>query len=204
MSSQHSSESRERVLLLAEALFSERGYDSVTLRDIAEAIGIRQASLYHHVPGGKEQLYVEVTERGLQRHQAGLEAALATATGIRAQLRAAARWLLSQPPMNLSRLVRSDLPAIAREHADRLLATSYTTLFAPIERALRDADRSAEIRLHNPILLAATFISLIEGIWDADYVGAVRHTHAEMADELIDVLLDGLRPRDEHLPVQQR
>ncbi len=202
MSGQQPSESRERVLLLAEALFSERGYDSVTLRDIAEAIGIRQASLYHHVPGGKEQLYVEVTERGLQRHQAGLEAALATATGIRAQLRAAARWLLSQPPMNLSRFVRSDLPSIAREHADRLLATSYTTLFAPIERALRDADRTAEIKLRSPMLLAATFISLIEGIWDADYVGAVRHTHAEMADELVDVLLDGLRPRDERLPAQ--
>ena len=202
MSGQQPSESRERVLLLAEALFSERGYDSVTLRDIAEASGIRQASLYHHVPGGKEQLYVEVTERGLQRHRVGLEMALAAATGLRAQLRAAARWLLSQPPMNLSRLVRSDLPAIAREHADRLLATSYTTLFAPIERALRDADRVAEIRLHNPTLLAVAFISLIEGIWDADYVGAVRHTHEEMADELIDVFLDGLRPRDEHLPAQ--
>ena len=189
------SESRERVLNLAEALFSERGYDSVTLRDIASGLGIRQASLYHHAPGGKEQLYVEVTERGLRRHQAGLEAAIRDTSGLRAQLRAAARWLLSQPPMNLSRFVRSDLPAIARDHADRLLATSYTTLFAPIERILREANRDGEIGLRNPMLLAATFISLVEGLWDADYVGAVQHTHEEMADELIDVLLDGLRPR---------
>lgn len=189
------SESRERVLSLAEALFSERGYDSVTLRDIASGVGIRQASLYHHAPGGKEQLYVEVTERGLRRHQAGLEAAIREAIGLRSQLRASARWLLSQPPMNLSRFVRSDLPAIAREHADRLLATSYTALFVPIERILREAARDGEIGSRNPTLIAATFISLIEGLWDANYVNAIRHTREEMADELIDVLLDGLRPR---------
>lgn len=194
--SETQSEARERVLQAAEVLFSARGYDSVTLRDVAETLGIRQASLYHHVPGGKEQLYVEVTERGLRRHQMGLEAAIRETIGLRAQLRAAARWLLSQPPMNLSRFVRSDLPAIARDHADRLLAASYSTLFAPVERALREAAREGEIGLRNPILLAATFISLIEGLWDADYAGAVQHTHAEMADELIDILLDGLRPRE--------
>jgi AcrR family transcriptional regulator len=66
-----SSESRERVLQQAEHLFSERGYAAVTLRDIAAGLGIRQASLYHHVPGGKEQLYVEVTERNLRRIRMG-------------------------------------------------------------------------------------------------------------------------------------
>ena len=104
------SAARERVLQQAEQLFGERGYAAVTLRDIAAGLGIRQASLYHHVPGGKEALYVEVTERNLRRHHQGLELALAQAGGMRAQLRAAARWLLSQPPMNLSRMVRSDSP----------------------------------------------------------------------------------------------
>ena len=194
--SENPSEARERVLATAEALFSARGYTSVTLRDIAAALGIRQASLYHHVPGGKEQLYIEVTERGLRRHQMGLEAAIRETEGLRDQLRAAARWLLSQPPMNLSRFVRSDLPAIARDHAERLLAASYSTLFAPVERALSTAAREGEIGLRNPTLVAATFISLIEGLWDADYVGAVEHTHEAMADELITILLDGLRPRE--------
>jgi len=119
-----SSEARERVLQQAERLFSERGYAAVTLRDIAVGLGIRQASLYYHAPGGKEALYVEVTERNLRRHHQGLERALRQAGGMRVQLRAAAHWLLSQPPMNLSRMLRSDLPAIAQAHADHLLAIS--------------------------------------------------------------------------------
>ena len=47
------SESRERGLNLAGPLFSERGHDSVTLRDIAGGLGIHQVPLYPHAPGGK-------------------------------------------------------------------------------------------------------------------------------------------------------
>lgn len=191
-----SSEARERVLQQAEQLFSERGYAAVTLRDIAAGLGMRQASLYHHAPGGKEALYIEVTERNLRRHHQGLERALMQAGGMRAELRAAARWLLSQPPMNLSRMVRSDLPALAQAHADHLLAISYETLFAPLEGALHRAEAHGDIRAHNPILLAATFITLVEGLWDAYGGRTDERQREELAGELIDVLLDGLRPRE--------
>lgn len=191
----HSSAARERVLHQAEALFSERGYDSVTLRDIAEALGMRQASLYHHAPGGKEQLYVEVTERGLQRHRRGLVEALGTTGDLRQQLRAAARWLLSQPPINLSRFVRSDLPAITQAHADRLFGAAYQALFAPVEGAVRVASDRGEIRRHDLSMIAGTFLTLIEGVWDAGGGRALDRPREALADELVDILLDGLRPR---------
>ena len=38
-------EARERVLSVADRLFTERGYQAVTLRDIAQEVGIRHASL---------------------------------------------------------------------------------------------------------------------------------------------------------------
>src|SRR3712207_6832093 len=103
-------EARERVLEAAEKLFAQKGYTAVTLRDIGAAVGIKHASLYHHVPGGKEQLFIEVTERHLQRHRAGLKATIAEAQPtIQRQLRAAADWLLSQPPMDLIRMAYSDI-----------------------------------------------------------------------------------------------
>lgn len=49
------------------------------------------------------------------------------------------------------------------------------------------------------MLRAATFISPVEGLRDADYVGAVQHTHEELADELIDILLDRFRPRGDEV-----
>ena len=41
----------ERVLETAAQLFAARGYDSVSLREIADAAGIRESSLYNHFSG---------------------------------------------------------------------------------------------------------------------------------------------------------
>ncbi|GHO47851.1 helix-turn-helix domain-containing protein [Ktedonospora formicarum] len=62
------SEAHERVLNTAERLFGERGYQVVTLRDIAHEIGIRHTSLYHHFPRGKEELFVEATTRRMHAY----------------------------------------------------------------------------------------------------------------------------------------
>lgn len=185
------SPARERVLNIAERLFTERGYRAVTLRDIADTLGMRPASLYNHAPGGKEQLFVEVTERGLDRHRTGLEQAIRRADpNLRAQLRAAARWLLSQPPLNLSRMLRSDMPAIDPEQAAHLTQAAYQALLAPIEQAVREAYQRGDIRAINGLLVARTFIATIESLHDLPRYDP---TPVEvLADDVIDMWLDGL------------
>lgn len=42
--------------------FRLHGYDSLSLSLISEATGLGKASLYHHFPGGKEQMALEVME----------------------------------------------------------------------------------------------------------------------------------------------
>ncbi len=41
---------REKILRVAAKMFSERGYDGVSTRDIANVIGINSASIYYHFP----------------------------------------------------------------------------------------------------------------------------------------------------------
>ena len=150
-SKKQSSEARERVLREAEQQFSERGYTAVTLRDIASALKIKQASLYYHVPGGKEQLFIEVVERTFLRHRKGLEHAIILAgPELRSQLRAVAIWLLSQPPMDLIRMTYSDMPIIDQEHARRLSWLAYTSMIGPIEAALVQAQQNGMIHHDNP------------------------------------------------------
>ncbi len=188
------SEARERVLSVAERLFTERGYTAVTLRDVAAELGMRQASLYYHVPGGKEELYVTVTERGLARHRAGLEEAIAQAgPDLEAQLRAAAIWLLSQPPLDWARMVRSDMPAIGEAQAQRLTQAAYQALLGPLAQAFVQAREREGVRVPQPDLMAGSFIALISSLHDVAQFSPL--PREALADAMIDMLLNGIRPR---------
>ncbi len=188
------SNARKQVLHVAERLFSERGYAAVTMRDIADELGIRQASLYYHAPQGKEQLFVEVTQESLKRHHQGIEKVIAESdSDIASQLLALAFWLLSQPPIDFTRFLRSDLPALEKENADRLLDLATKALIAPIKEVITAAYRRGEIRLMDEKVIATAFIALIDAIRDMDRYG---HTPNEvLARDIIDVFLDGMRRR---------
>ena len=60
--------SREKILDVAEELFSRRGYTGVGLREVAEQAGLGKSSLFHHFPS-KDHLYCEVLGRVLRRIQ---------------------------------------------------------------------------------------------------------------------------------------
>ena len=58
---------REQILSAAHALFAERGYDQVSVEDIASAAGVTRG-LVHHYFGGRKEVYIALLERiGAQR-----------------------------------------------------------------------------------------------------------------------------------------
>jgi TetR/AcrR family transcriptional regulator, cholesterol catabolism regulator len=188
---QENTDARERVLTVADRLFSERGYQMVTLRDIAQRLGIRHASLYYHFPQGKEELYIEVTARRMQRYRAGLEAAIADTDSDdwQVRLRAAARWLLAQHGMHLGRMLQSDMPSISEEAAERLRVVILGSLLLPLETIFRVVADPA--KRGRSVTLAGMFLSLIEGIDNlpSQYVEGSKE---ELADVVLDLLINGL------------
>ncbi len=182
---------KERVLQVAEKLFMERGYTAVTMRDIADSLGMKQASLYNHAPDGKEQLFVEVVERNLEKHKEGMRAAIAgAASDLRAQLQAAARWLLSQPPMNVARITRSDMPEIAPDKALHISGMVFQALLAPIERAFTTAQANGVIRAIDPKFLSGMFVVAVESLHEVP-----RYSNRSMdalIDDTVGLFLDGV------------
>jgi AcrR family transcriptional regulator len=75
---------RTLILDAAEALFAERGYHGVSLRDITQRAGVELALANYHF-GPKEDLFRHVIARRVDEHCAGvigeLEAAVAAAPG---------------------------------------------------------------------------------------------------------------------------
>lgn len=59
-------DTRERIVAEAFELFAERGYRGVSVRDIAAAVGIKDASLYNHFPS-KQAIFDAIVQEGLER-----------------------------------------------------------------------------------------------------------------------------------------
>jgi AcrR family transcriptional regulator len=63
---------REELTRIAARLFAERGYQGTSLADLAEALGVQKASLYHHIDS-KEDLLWDVAWEGAEAFHAALD-----------------------------------------------------------------------------------------------------------------------------------
>lgn len=59
---------KESILETALDLFSQRGYDGVSVRDIAGAVGIRESSIYNHFES-KRAVFDAIVERCVQQSE---------------------------------------------------------------------------------------------------------------------------------------
>jgi AcrR family transcriptional regulator len=67
---------RDHLLAVAARVFSAKGFDAASLREIAAAAGILAGSLYYHFRS-KEDLFATVHAEGFRQLNAALDAALA-------------------------------------------------------------------------------------------------------------------------------
>ena len=62
MAAQKRANRRELILNTAAGLFQEQGYDTTSIRQIADSVGCTEAALYYHFKEGKRELLQQVVE----------------------------------------------------------------------------------------------------------------------------------------------
>ena len=87
------SDMRTQLLKAAAELFAERGYDAVSMRDIAKVVGVTQANLYYHFQD-KADLIQSTLERVFKTRAEDLSAWLGDHP--EDQLGAFVRWLVGE------------------------------------------------------------------------------------------------------------
>jgi len=155
--------SREKILEVAEALFAQRGFAAVGMREVAGAAGLGKSSLFHHFRS-KAQLYYEVLGRVLSRIQGRLDAPLRTAADPMERLQG---WVdalidaLAEHPTSARLLLRGlfedhDLAKAPpeAEQAERVLAR----ILQQIHRLLREGVEAGTFR---PVSVPDTVQTLI-------------------------------------------
>lgn len=86
-------ERRQQILAVARERAEEAGWDAVTTRHLAQAIGYSQPVLYGHFPGGKTEIMREVALMGFAELAVACREAVGEETGRRAVAAVATAYL---------------------------------------------------------------------------------------------------------------
>jgi AcrR family transcriptional regulator len=120
-----------RILNSALALFRQEGFDTATMRDIAEKAGVATGAAYYYYPS-KDAIVMDFYRRSCAEMQPKIEAALERASGLETRLRELIRVKLAHFAPN-----RGVLRALLRNGADPRHPLSP---FSPETREVRDID----------------------------------------------------------------
>jgi AcrR family transcriptional regulator len=181
---------REELTRTAARLFAERGYHATSLADLAEALGIQKASLYHHI-ASKEDLLWEVAWEGAGAFHAALDgvpADLASPERIRLALRAHLAVVAGQ--LDIATVFVREWRHLSGERRDRFVA-ERRRYEERIRDLFRDGVERSELRTDLDVATAA-LLFLSAANWAYTWLRPGTDTGA-LADRLYAALLDGMR-----------
>lgn len=176
---------RDAIVAAAARTFAARGYAAVGMRDVAEAVGVRGASLYHHFASKEEILYaicLTVTEEPNEQNLPLLDAP-------------------GTPAQRLAALVRGHLHHLHRRRTEHVVGLHELAALTPEHRAVVDGHRryyqqrvreviaagvaAGELAVPDPRLAALAMCDILNGLsnWF--------HVDGELSlDEVVEAYVD--------------
>ncbi len=183
---------RTDIIQAAAEIFRQKGYQAASMQDIADAVGLQKASLYHHVVS-KQDILVEILDQALDILITDMQAVLATDLPPDAQLRQAIRSYVERMTQEVSlaavlQLEHRNLePRIRARHIAR--RDRYDALWRELIR--RGVDKGTFRAVDEDIVAFA--VLGVQNWMVTWYRPDGRLTPVEIADQFADVFLSGLR-----------
>lgn len=192
----------ERILVAAESLFAEHGFDAVSMSAIGEAAGVSKANVFHHFTS-KNELYLAVLRNAcrasvqhlddLSRHEAPLTERLPQFA------HAHLENLLEHG--QVARLMLRELLSDNPRHSQELAEKVYGEKFSRFVAILRAGQQAGELRADiDPAMVATMLIGanvfffesrdVLRHFPDVSFTQHPKHYSTMLAD----ILLHGILP----------
>jgi AcrR family transcriptional regulator len=182
---------QEEVLDVIETVFLREGIRGVRMGQLADEAGCSRSTLYELAPS-REDLLLLVLDRMMRRiEQRGAEAIAAAEDPV-----ARVRAMLTSGALDFATLGPGFLDAVrhhppARLLFDRRIAEGRDALETLIEQAVA----TGQFRPVTASVVAEAMFAVVLRFTDPEFARSTRVTSTAGLAELVDVLLDGLRPR---------
>lgn len=183
----HADSTRGRIQIEAARLFVASGYHGVSMREVAQAVGVTKPALYHHF-ADKEALFLALLEGALTLLARIIEHARAH-EGIRAQLEALLRALLeTAPEQRVGLQLASELRHVSPERRAAFENEYRRVWMGGLSQLMTEAAERGELRNDlSPAVHARAFLALIYPLVS----GAPTPHLPEMGQALLSIYLDG-------------
>lgn len=185
---------KQHLLETAEQLFTENGFQAVSIRDIAQASGVTNAALYYYFPS-KEALFDEVLEYHADKLAQRMEQASTQANDTRTKLKAILVEYAIQVSERRSLLfsLRRKSDKASQEQVKEQHGHMVQRLLAPLEYTLQTATDQGELRpLPEGYSPASLLIGLFHGMLQYRKNTMDGQISSEDVEMIIDIFWDGL------------
>jgi AcrR family transcriptional regulator len=183
---------REDIIRAAAQMFRQKGYQASSMQDIADAVGLQKASLYHHVTS-KQDILLEILDQALDIMIADMQAVLDAGGPPEEQLREAMRAYVTRVTQEASLAAVLQLEHRNLEPRKRAAHVVRRDRYDQLWRSLihRGVERGV-FRDVDERMVAFALLGVQNWIitW---YRADGRLTPSEIADQFAELFLAGLR-----------
>ncbi|GAA4330809.1 TetR/AcrR family transcriptional regulator [Variovorax defluvii] len=189
---------RDEILASAARLFRHQGYAATTLREIADAAGIKAGSIYYHFDS-KDEILGEVLDMGMKMVTDALRAkldALPSNATMRDRIAVAIEGhlygMLHFGDFTSANIrIYGQIP-VAAKNKHRVIRRAYADIW---DKLFEDALASGELR--GDTSLAVMRLFLIGALnWTVEWYNPQRGTFKDFAQQITTIIFDGILNHD--------
>ncbi len=186
---------KQKIIEMAEQLFIEKSYKSVSIRQIANACGVTNAALYYHFPN-KEALFEEVLHHHAARLNRQMQQASETAGTTKARVIATLNVYAQMSAHQRSPLfmLRREHHTLGKDKAREQFVHLIHTILQPLEETLQQAIAAGELHsLPEGASPASILLGMLHG--QAQHCKMVKGSTITQAEVklIVDIFWNGLK-----------
>ena len=138
---------RQRIIEEATNLFVSHGYHGISMREIAEAVGISKAGLYYHFRD-KEAMFLAILNENLEQMERLIQDAREVGPTAREQITAMVRAIFEQTPDQraIIRLASQEMSHISQQARAEFSRIYQAKFLGQIQDILRAGIAAGEVR----------------------------------------------------------
>jgi AcrR family transcriptional regulator len=184
-------EGKELILREAERLFSQRGYQAVSIRELAQACGMTNAALYYHFKD-KEDLFYQMATRQVERLAQTLrERAIAAGDKPQAQLTALAHAYAEhlKQRQDTAHVYAEAFHKLGPQRARALHEHFHRHMLGTVAAVIRAGQEAGVLRPVDPHVAAQAFLGAMSmlrfQLFDGEFT-------PQQVEQLVDIFLYGV------------